>query len=80
MFLLLWQASRAGRNVVRDSNGCVHLGQTKTVKRLFARTGAGTERYAKSESLPSQLVMVHRRLGCTYMYLHLHVHVYPREA
>ena len=37
--------------MVKDSRGCVHLGRTKTVKRLFARGGAGAERYAKSETL-----------------------------
>ena len=46
---VLLQASRSGKNVIRDSRGCVHLGRTKTVKRLFARGGAGAERYVKSK-------------------------------
>lgn len=41
--------------MVRDSRGCVHLGKTKTVKRLFVRAGAGAERYAKSEPLQSNV-------------------------
>ena len=45
------QTCRSGRNIVRDSRGCVHLGQTKTVKKLFARGAAGAERYVKSTSL-----------------------------
>ena len=34
---------------MRDGHGRVHLGQSKTVKRMFARSGAGVERYAKSK-------------------------------
>ncbi len=47
--LHLPQACRTERNVVRDAQGCLHLGKGKTVKRLFARNGAGVERYAKSK-------------------------------
>ena len=42
-----FQASRSGKNVVRDDLGRVHLGKTKTVKKLFSR--AGTERFVKSK-------------------------------
>ncbi|CAI8016301.1 Meiotic recombination protein SPO11-2, partial [Geodia barretti] len=37
--------SRSGKNVVRDDLGRVHLGKTKTVKKLFSR--GGTERFVK---------------------------------
>ena len=43
------QASRSGKNVLRDECGRVHLGKAKSVKRLFSRAGA--ERYVKSEPL-----------------------------
>ena len=42
-----FQTSRSGKNVVRDDLGRVHLGKTKTVKKLFSR--GGTERFVKSE-------------------------------
>lgn len=45
------QASRSEKNVVRDARGHLHLGSTKTVKRLFVKNGTGVERYSKSELL-----------------------------
>lgn len=44
--------------MVRDSSGCVHLGKSKTVKRLFVRAGAGAERYTKSKPLSLFIILV----------------------
>ena len=46
------QVSRSEKNVVRDAEGHVHLGQGRTVKRLFASKAAGIQRFAKSEPHP----------------------------
>ena len=46
------QTCRSEKNVVRDASGHLHLGKTKTVKRLFTKNGTGAERYAKSEYVP----------------------------
>ena len=43
------QATRSERNVLRDSQGHLHLGRSKSVKKLFSKNAIGTERYAKSE-------------------------------
>ena len=43
------QATRTERNVLRDSQGHLHLGKSKSVKKLFSKNGVGAERYAKSE-------------------------------
>ena len=45
------QATRSERNVLRDSQGHVHLGRSKSVKKLFSKNGNGAERYAKSEKV-----------------------------
>ena len=49
LFSLSLQATRSEKNVLRDSQGHLHLGKTKSVKKLFAKNGNGAERYAKSE-------------------------------
>lgn len=54
------QASRSEKNVVRDARGHLHLGSTKTVKRLFVKNGTGVERYSKIWQV---LSLVQRLLG-----------------
>lgn len=43
------QASKNEKNVLRDEQGRVHLGQDKTVKSLFSRNGAGCRSFVKSK-------------------------------
>lgn len=54
------QACRSEKNVVRDIHGHLHLGKTKTVKKLFGKNATGAERYSKSEYI--SIVATH--LGC----------------
>ena len=46
--LSLLQVSRTEKNVVRDTEGHVHLGRGRTVKHLFGNKASGTHRFAKS--------------------------------
>ena len=40
--------NRSEKNVIRDSQGCVHLGGGRTLKHLFGKRGAGSQQFAKS--------------------------------
>ena len=59
---LFFKASRSEKNVVRDEQGRVHLGTSKTVKKLFGRGGTGVDRYTKS-----QFCIVSRRMRAGYI-------------
>ena len=66
------QACRLEKNVVRDIHGHLHLGKTKTVKRLFGKNATGAERYAKSESIS----VVASHLGChTVNFCHTNINL-----
>ena len=43
------QTSKNEKNVLRDEQGRVHLGQDKTLKSLFSRNGAGCRGVVKSK-------------------------------
>ena len=69
--------------MLRDSQGHLHLGRSKSAKKLFSKNGIGAERYAKSEygqCLVASVMTLWLQIHSTYSHWPLELIKYVASA